>query len=188
MTAAGWLRRYAAHADPATAAANLVALVVAGNGPFYPLYVGALIGWDRTGVWLTMLASPVFFLVPAISRRHSRAGRAALPMIGIVNTVWCSVLFGCESGELLFQLPCIMLAALLYRDDERGLSLLLMGLAIGAVVLLTEFSFGGRMALTGDAAAALARLNLISAATLTGFISLTLAKTIGGADRAGHSP
>ena len=43
MTATALLGRYAAHADPATAAANLVALVLAGNGPFYPLYVLALL-------------------------------------------------------------------------------------------------------------------------------------------------
>jgi hypothetical protein len=43
MTVAAWLRRYAAHPDPATATANLVALVVASNGPFYPLYVLALV-------------------------------------------------------------------------------------------------------------------------------------------------
>ncbi len=175
MRAVAWLRRYAAHPDPATAATNVVALVVAGNGPFYPLYVLALIGWDRAGVWLTVLASPLFLAVPAISRRYPRAGRAALPLIGIVNTVWCAVLFGGTSGEGLFQLPCIVLVALLYRGGERRLSLLLMGLAIGSVIMLTEFPPSGLMQLSADAAATLARLNLISVATLTGFIALTFA-------------
>jgi hypothetical protein len=87
MRAAAWLRRYAAHPDPATAATNVVALVVASNGPFYPLYVLALIGWDHTGAWLTMLASPLFLVVPALSRASPRAGRAALPLIDITNTV-----------------------------------------------------------------------------------------------------
>jgi hypothetical protein len=174
MKAARWLRRYAAHPDPATAAANLVALVVAGNGPFYPLYVLALIGWDRSGAWLTMLASPLFFLVPALSRRSPRAGRAALPLIGIANTVWCAALFGCASGEGLFLLPCIVLATLVFRADERWLALLVMGLAISSLIVLTEFPFSGLMVMSLDTAATLTRLNAISVATLTGFVSLTL--------------
>ena len=74
MKVAGWLRRHVANGDPAVAASNMVALVVAGNGPFYPLYAQALIGWDSTGAWLTMAASPLFALVPALSRRYPVAG------------------------------------------------------------------------------------------------------------------
>ena len=98
VTMTGWLGRYVAHPDPATAAANLVALVVAGNGPFYPLYVLALIGWGHNGAWLTMLATPFFAAVPAVSRWRSWAGRGALPLVGIANTVWCSALLGIGVG------------------------------------------------------------------------------------------
>lgn len=178
MTLAGWLRSYSAHPDRATAASNLVALVVAGNGPFYPLYVQALIGWDNPCAWLTMLASPFFALVPALSRRYSRAGRAALPLIGIVNTVWCSALLGSASAVELFLLPCIVLAALLFRRDERWVALLLMGLAIGAQVWLTEVPLIGLMELSANQAASLARLDVISVATLTGFVALTLANVL----------
>ncbi len=174
MRATAWLRRYAAHPDPATAAANLVALVVAGNGPFYPIYVLALIGWDRSGAWLTMLASPVFFLVPAISSRWPRAGRAALPLIGIANTLWCAELFGSASGLAWFLLPCIVLAALMFRPDERSPALLVMGLAIGSLIVVIEFPFSGLMVVSSEAAAALTRMNAISVATLTGFVSLSL--------------
>jgi hypothetical protein len=178
MTVAGWLRSYSAHPDRATAASNLVALIVAGNGPFYPLYTQALIGWGNLGAWLTMLASPFFALVPALSRRHSRAGRAALPLIGIVNTVWCSALLGSASAVELFLLPCIALTALLFRRDERWVALLLMGLAIGAQVWLTEFPLIGLMQLSASQAASLARLDVISVATLTGFVALTLANVL----------
>jgi hypothetical protein len=78
MNALAWLRRYAAHPGPKTAAANLVALVIAGNGPFYPLYVLALIGWDRAGAWKSVLASPLFFAVPALSSSSPRATSAGL--------------------------------------------------------------------------------------------------------------
>jgi hypothetical protein len=169
------LRRYAAHPDPATAAANLVALVVAGNGPFYPLYVVALIGDVHVGLWLTMLASPFFFAVPAISRRDSCAGRAALPLIGTVNTIWCAALLGGASEVGLFLLPCATLAALLFRSNERPLALLLVGLAVAALILLIELSPVGLLGLGLDQMAVLARLNTISVATLTGFLALTLA-------------
>jgi hypothetical protein len=178
MKLTGWLRRYIGHPDPATAASNLVALVVASNGPFYPLYVQALIGWDRTGAWWTMLASPLFALVPVVARRSPRAGRAALPLVGIANTVWCSTLLGSASVVGLFLLPCIALAALLFRREERRLALLLMGLAIGAEIWLVESPMTGLMALNTGQAAALARLNTVSVATLTGFIALTLANLL----------
>jgi hypothetical protein len=175
MKAVAWLRRYAAHPDPATAVANLVALVVASNGPFYPLYVLALLGWDRAGAWLTMLASPLFFAVPALSRAAPRAGRVALPLIGIANTVWCAALFGPASGIALFLLPCIMLAILVPHADERRAALFLAALAIACMIFLTEFSFGGLMVVDPSAAASLARLNLLSVTTLTAFVALSLA-------------
>jgi hypothetical protein len=174
----GWLRRHAAHPDPATAAANLVALVVAGNGPFYPLYALALIGWDHHAAWLTMLASPFFALVPALSRRWSCGGRAALPLIGIANTVWCAALLGTASAVGLFLLPCIVLAALLSHDDERWLLWSLMGLAVAALVWLAEFPLVGLMELTEAHEVALARLDAISVATLSGFVALQMAPLI----------
>lgn len=175
MTATGWLRRYAAHPDPATAASNLVALVVAGNGPFYPLYVLALIGWQHSGAWATMLASPGFLLVPALSRRHAAAGRAALPLIGIVNTVWCAALLGTASDVGSFLLPCIVLTTLLFSNNERSRGLLLVALAIAAQIWLIEFPMRGLMDLRTAQASALGRLDAISVATLTGFVALTLA-------------
>ncbi len=178
MRLAEWLRRYAAHSDPAAAATNLVALVVAGNGPFYPVYALALIGWDRSAAWLTMLASPFFAMVPAVSRRWSCAGRAALPLIGIANTVWCSVLLGSASGVGLFLLPCVVLTALLFRSEERRLMLSLIGSALGAMVWVTEFPQVGLMDMTAAQAAALARLDAISVATLIGFIALQLATVL----------
>ncbi len=178
VTMTGWLGRYVAHPDPATAAANLVALVVAGNGPFYPLYVLALIGWGHNGAWLTMLATPFFAAVPAVSRWRSWAGRGALPLVGIANTVWCSALLGSASGVGLFLLPCIVLAALLFRDGERWPMLLLVGAAIGALACVTEFPFVGMMGLGRADSAALARLDALSVATLSGFVAMQTARVL----------
>lgn len=178
MTVIGWLRRYAAHPDPATAATNLVALVVAGNGPFYPLYVLALIGWYLPGVWLTMLATPAFLLVPALSRRRAACGRMALPLIGIINTIWCAALLGAASGVGLFLLPCIALTVPLFRRNERFRRLLLIALVVGAQIWLIEFPLKGLMDLRADQAAMLGRLNAISVVTLTGFVALTMANLL----------
>ena len=55
---------YAANDEPLAAAGNKVALVLAGNAPFYPLYVIALAGSDGMP-WLlmTLLAFPIFLMV-----------------------------------------------------------------------------------------------------------------------------
>jgi len=173
--AANWLRGYVAHADLTTAACNLVAMVIAGNGPFYPVYVLALIGWENAGVWLTILASPFFMLVPMIARRYPMLGRASLPLIGIANTVWCTMLLGSGSAVTLFLLPCIALTALQHRDEERWIMLSVSGLAIGALIFLIEFPPVGLMDLNAAQAAALIRLNTISVTTLSAFLALTLA-------------
>jgi hypothetical protein len=134
-----------------------------------------LIGWDHTGAWLTMLASPLFLAVPALSRASPRAGRAALPLIGITNTILCAALFGPASGIALFLLPCIVLAILVPQADERRLALLLAGLAIACMIILTEVSFSGLMVVSPSGAASLARLNLLSVTTLTAFVAFSLA-------------
>jgi hypothetical protein len=175
-----WFRVYAAHADPSTAAANLVSLVVAGNGPFYPLYVLAAIGRADARACLTVLASPLFLAIPALSRRSSVAGRLALPLAGTLNTLWCVALFGSDSSVGLFLLPCIVLAVLLFRIEERGTRLLLIGLVLTAQIALSEKHFVGLVPLGPGDAASLARLNSISVATLMAFIAITLARLVRG--------
>ena len=187
MNPAAWLRRYAAHPDPATAAANLVALVVAGNGQFYPLYVVGLIGGGWGAPALTMLATPLFFAVPAVSRWNGRWGRAALPLVGIANSVWCTILLGADTLVGLFLLPCVVLAALLFRTGERRLALLLMGVGLAALVALIEYPPAGLAGIGAPDAAALARLNTISVGTLTGFLGLTFAGVLRGFEPAARA-
>jgi hypothetical protein len=167
---------YAAHRDPAVAAANFIALVVAWNGPFYPLYVIAIAGMAGLPALWTMLGSPFFFAIPWIARRSSVAGRAALPLVGILHTVWCTKLLGVASGVEIFFLPCIVLAALLLRPRETGLRLAMIG--FGIVPLLVPGSAYGApiLALSPDDAARLTSLNLISVAMLMGLIALRFAK------------
>ena len=113
-------RAYAASDDTRVATANLIALVLAWNTPFYPLYLLAAGGNAMSpGAWLTLCSFPVFLAVPAATRRRPFAGRAFLAIACILNTVFCTWLLGEASGTALFLLPCIVLAALLFRRAER---------------------------------------------------------------------
>jgi hypothetical protein len=174
------IRAYGWHPDPATAAACFVALVLGSNGPIYPLYVIAVVGWARGhAAFLTMGAMPLFLAVPALPRWRPEAAPAVLWLVGTVNTVWCMKLLGPESGVGLFLLPCIALAALL-----RGRVLTLA--AVGLPILLLQIpaaAFGlPILAFTRVEDARLAALNGFSAACLLGLIALRLAGVLRGAD------
>jgi hypothetical protein len=164
---------YAAHPDPSAAAINVIALVLAWNGPLYPVYIVLLTGQDGLPWCLaTMLVSPFFYAIPWLSRVSSRAARLALPVIGAANTLWCMKLFGVASGVSLFLFPCIVLTALLYRYRERWLMLPLL-----AAMLLLEFiparAFGPPIILfSPEDSARLSALNAGSVAFLLGFIVL----------------
>lgn len=110
---------YADHPEPRAALAGKIALVVASNQPFYPLYLHWLLGTTAWPAWLTLLTTPFFLVVPALAKRWSLAGRALLPLIGTLNTVLSVKLLGTGSGVELFLLPCALLATLLFSPDER---------------------------------------------------------------------
>jgi hypothetical protein len=124
------LREYVSNPDPLAKAAGTVAVLVAGNQPFYPLYLHAIAGTAAWPAWFTLLSTPLFVAVPAVARHHSVAGRALLPVAGVANTVLCVKLFGVASAVELFLFPCILLAAILFRPAER---------VVAAFVLLTPF-------------------------------------------------
>src|SRR5215217_933957 len=92
------VRTYISHPDPRVAAANVIALLVASNQPFYPLYLFWLVSEDITPAWFTFLSTPFFLAVPEVARRSSVAGRALLPLAGIGNSVLSAWLFGVPSA------------------------------------------------------------------------------------------
>jgi hypothetical protein len=178
-----WQRAYAAHPDPPTAAINLIAIIIAWNGPFYPLYVIALLGKAGFVSLVTIAASPVFFAVPWLARRNDTVGRFALPSIGVVNTIWCTKLFGVNSGIPLFFLPCIVLAAFLFRARERVVGLCLIGCAMAPILVPQKFYGAALLPLSLDDTAQLARLNLVSVTMLFGLLALQLRNLIGPVEK-----
>lgn len=132
-------RDYKGNADPLAALANTVALVVAGNQPFYPLYLHYIVGRSAWPIWITLITTPLFALVPAVARRNPLAGRAMLPVVGTLNGVLAVKLIGTETGVELFLLPCVLLATILLRPSERLAMLLVVALPFAAYFLADPF-------------------------------------------------
>lgn len=173
---------YARHPDPLVATANFVALIVASNQPFYPLYVYWLASDQLAPTWYTFLSTPFFLAVPAVARRHSAAGRALLPLAGMGNTVLCAWLFGVQSAVEIFLIPCAVLALLVFRPGERLVAYALSGLAF-AIYFLLHGAYGAPLvSYSAQEYAALARLNATSAAMLTAMTALLFANLLAKAD------
>ncbi|NVN85990.1 MAG: hypothetical protein HXX15_07850 [Rhodopseudomonas sp.] len=164
---------YGSNNDPLAAVGNLVALVLAGNGPFYPIYVVLVAGADgMPWLLLTALSFPFFLIVPAIARRHPRLGRIALSLVATINTVFCTWLLGEASGTELFLLPCAMLASLLFRPGERLLMLILAGLPVVAYLLLHGRYAAPVHLYPPESYAALFSMNAVSAGMITIFMGI----------------
>jgi hypothetical protein len=127
---------YIASDDPLMAASNAVALIVAFNQPFYPLYIRWLVGDDHGASLATFLSTPLFLAVPAVGRWSSFAGRAMLPVVGILNTLASAQFLGAASGAELFLCPCAMIAGMSLRQSERPAMLAIVALALAGFVLL----------------------------------------------------
>jgi hypothetical protein len=117
---------FAFHPDPLAEASNWVALTIGSHLPFWPLYVWLAAGEQALpSAWLTAAMSPVFLILPLLSRRSGLLGRVAMPLMGIVNTIFTIWILGNNSGTQVFLFPCAALAALLFRRSERPLMLAL---------------------------------------------------------------
>jgi hypothetical protein len=176
MRVRGWwaaVERYAAHADPRVTACNWIALIVASNQPFYPLYVEGVAGTGGFAAMLTFLSTPFFALAPLVARRNDRIGRAMLPLAGIANSLLAFVLFGQASGVLLFLAPCIVIAGLAFRPDERRWSFALIGLSALAYFAGPMVAATPVVALNGAASLALLGVNVFSAGCLLALTGLT---------------
>lgn len=180
---AGMVRSYARHPDPRVAAGNMIALLVASNQPFYPLYLYWLVSADLSAAWFTFLSTPFFLAVPAVARWNGIAGRMLLPLAGIGNTVLSAWLFGPASAVEIFLVPCGVIALLLFRPRERLAGLALTALAFGAYLGL-HGAYGAPLArYDADDYAALARLNIMSACMLTAFVSILFSGVLAQAER-----
>ena len=168
---------YAANEDPLAAAGNTVALVLASNTPFYPIYVLVLAGsGGMPWLWLTLLVFPFFLAVPAVSRHHPLLGRSMLSLSGTANTVLCTWLLGENSGTELFLIPCITLASLLFRAGERLLMLILAVLPLGAYYFMHGRYGPPPFRYSDEAYASLFTMNAVSVGTLSIFLGIVFSR------------
>ena len=171
------LREYVKSSDPLTSAAGMIAIVVAGNQPFYPLYLHAVVGAAAWPAWLTLFSTPFFAAVPAVARRYSLVGRAMLPLVGVANTVLCVKLLGVASAVELFLLPCILLGTILFRPGERTVMALVLASAPVAYFAL-DGSLGPALEVfRPEEYRSIVTVHAVSVAALTAFIGLMLTKT-----------
>ncbi|MDE1995266.1 MAG: hypothetical protein KGI75_22375, partial [Rhizobiaceae bacterium] len=145
------------------------------NKPFYPLYVWWLVGNGVQASLWTLAAAPFFLAIPLIARSHPLAARTALPLVGAFDTIFETKLFGQASGTEFFLAPCMMLAALAFRAEEkrwqRGLAVFLF-----CAMALQHGRLGEALHLwSNNDLSTLLGLNTFAVATLMTFIALRYA-------------
>jgi hypothetical protein len=131
------LTRFVEHEDRLTEASNRIALILAGNTPFYPLYLYFILG--RAGLpWILLSAAslPFFCATFRIARRNGRHGRIWLCLVATLNSFYVTWLLGEASGTALFLIPCISLAVLSFRAGEFLPMAMLTALPFAAFYLL----------------------------------------------------
>ncbi len=170
-----WLRAYTASDDPHVSACNTIAMVIAWNQPYYPLYLWWIAGHDAWVGIPDAFSGILFFAIPAIARRSSLLGRIAMVVFSVANVVFCSMMLGERAGAQLLFLPCGMLAAMLFAWRERFVMLAMASLPL-ATWLLTR----GRLDIppvrfSAEVYASLFTLNAVSAGLLMVFFGWLLA-------------
>lgn len=161
--------------DPLTQATVTVTWVIVLNKPFYPLYVWWLVGSGVQASLGTLVSVPFFLFVIYLARNWPLAARLGLPLVGTLDTVFETKLFGYGSGTELFFAPCLMLAALSFHAQEKWWQ---RGMAAG--IFLVFFAVHGRL---GDGLAVwpsegldtLVSINVFAVASLMAFIALRYA-------------
>ena len=172
------LGEYSDNPDSLAKTAGTISLVVASNQPFYPLYLYAIVGQQAWPSWFTLLTTPFFIAVPAVARRHSLAGRAMLPIVGVANTVLCVKLIGLATAVELFLLPCILLATILFRPAERIVTIPVL-VAPFAAYLALDGKLGAPLQLFGvESYSSIIVLHAFSVASLTALIGILFASIL----------
>lgn len=158
--------------DPLTANTVTIAWVIFANKPFYPLYVWWLIGDGVAASLGTMIGAPLFLAIALLARRWPFYARLALPIVGTIDTLWATRLFGAASGTELFLVACIVLVVVSFYINEiwwqRGLAV-----AIFAAFFVAHGRLGGPLyPWTPDQLGKLLEVNIFGVASLLTFMAL----------------
>lgn len=158
--------------DPLTQATVTIAWVICLNKPFYPVYVWYLVGDGVVASLGSVLAAPVFLAIPFIARHSPVIARISLPIVGALDTLFETRLFGQSSGTELFFGACIMLAAVSFRREEKWIQRCVAALVF-AIFLLSRQAGGPPFHAWSDAdLAVLLDLNIFAVACLMALIAM----------------
>jgi hypothetical protein len=172
------LRDYLAHPDERVATGNLVALVLAWNTPFYPLWLRWAAGAEALPLGLlTLCVFPLFLAVPPLARRRPVLGRLLLALVGFANVLFCTWLFGEASGTELFLLPCLLLPGLLFSRRNLAFLLPLLGAPLVAYYALHGHYPPPPQAWSQAASEGMFALNAGSVGCLMAFFALLVARS-----------
>ena len=161
--------------DDLTRATITVAWVIILNKPFYPLYVWYLVDDGAMASLVTLLSVPFFLAIPFLAKKSPLAARLALPLVGTIDTLFETKIFGQASGTEFFFAACIMLAAMSFRADEKLWQYAMAILVFIAFFFSRTFLGAPLQSWSADDLATLLNLNAFSAASLMVFIALRYA-------------
>jgi len=161
--------------DPITQATVTIAWVIVLNKPFYPVYVWYLVGNGAEASLSTLLSVPFFLAIPFLARRSSLAARIALPLIGTVDTLFETKVFGPASGTELYLTACIMLVALSFREEEKWEQRLMAVLVLAVFIVSRNMIDAPLNVWSASELKTLFNLNVVSVASLLTFIALRYA-------------
>lgn len=163
-----WRRwaEYAANDDPLTEASNRLALILASNQPFYPLYVRWITGESSGSLALTFISTPFFLASPWIAKCFPGVGRLWFPVVGAINTFFCGFVFDVSSGVEWFLVPCVVIAFLSCRATERT-AFIIYGVTLAGGFALLHERYGAPLFRDEVSQGALRSLNAYSAFVLS---------------------
>ena len=97
---------------------------------------------------------------------------------GVANTVLCVKLFGVASGVELFLVPCVVLAAILFRSRERATMALVLSLPFAAYLGL-DGNLGPPVKIfSAEEYSSIVAMHAVSVAALTIVIGLLFASML----------
>ena len=156
--------------DPLASAVRAVAWLILANKPIYPLYVWWFAGSGALASTLTAASAPFWLALAWLGSRHSLVLRAGVPLLGLVDTVMATKLFGAASGTELFFVPCLLLAVVSFRLEEVWISRALIA-ALYLVVIAAHGRYGAPWhSWPAEQLASLLDVNALAVASLCAFV------------------
>jgi hypothetical protein len=169
--------------NPHVEACRTVAWLIAANKPVYPVYVWLFVGSGVEASTLTALSLPLWVALGAFGARFPLSLRVGVPLLGALDTMLSTKLFGAQALTELFFAPCALLAIVSFRATEAWITRSLIG-ALFVLFVALHGRYGAPLHIWSETElASLANINAFAVASLTAFLGWRLA----GLERTGQN-